>query len=589
MAGPVDALSAGIARVAPRLGGLAADSLATGAVGASYGAAYGAGNGDTLDERLGNAESGALLGGVGGAAAPALVKGAASVGSAGLKLAKGVFNPEAAGADATIDKIAGDQASGLGVKMTPQDFAETQTRGQPVVAGDLGGEATRKAARTAANMSPEAKAALQDPLAERYGSQNARLNDFVDNLYGSDVDAETMKKNLAQQARPTNDANYRQANADAAARPNGVWEPDPASPVLDANGDPVPPLPDLVNHPQVQQAIKNATKVAQEDAVSRGVQPVRNPFVPDANGNMVLGTQPNGSQAIPSLPFWDYVQRGLRTQREQAFASGDKDAARRIGIARDQVLANLDNLVPSFAKARQGAFQAFGADNAIDAGANILKPSITPTQVQQAVAAAKTPLQQQALDYGAAAAVVNKAVNASDGRDVVKLFDTPAIREKLQTAMRPDRFAQLEAYLRAEASMNLLKNAVSGNSTTAEQAHGIAAMVGNALTSPVAGAIEGAAYSMHHGFDPEEMAKDAALGAFGGMMRKAYSGANAKMMQSLAETLASSDPAVANAAIGRIAKNKQMMEALRRVSSHLAAAPAAEARRIGAPSQPAGD
>lgn len=583
VAGPVDAVSSGIASVAPRLGGLAADTLASGAVGAGYGAAYGAGSGDTLNDRLSNAESGAIFGGVGGATVPAIVKGVSSVGNAGAKLVKGALNPEGTGADLAADKVANAVGSGSGA-MSPQDVADAQTRGQPVVLGDLGDEATRRLARTAANVSPEAKATLQDPLAARFASQNTRLNDFVDSLYGGDVDAEAMKVKLAQQAAPVNKAAYAQAEADGAARPNGVWQPD--RPLFDANGDPVPSLPDLVNHPQVQQAIKNATRVAQEDAVSRGISPVRNPFVQDANGNMVLGTQPNGSQAIPGLPFWDYVQRGLRTQREQAFNQTDKDAARRIGIVRNQVLANVDDLVPSFAAARQGAFQAFGADNALDAGANILKPSITPFQVQQAVAAAKTPLQKQALDYGAASAIVNKAANASDSRDVVKLFTTPAIRDKLAAAMDPNRLQQLEAYLRTEASMNMLKNAVSGNSTTAEQAHGLGALAINALASPVAGAVEGAAIGYHeHGFDPAEMAKYGALGALGGMMRKAYSGINARMMQSVAENLASSDPGVVNAAVLRIAKNKQMMEALRRVSGHLAAAPAV-ARQAVTLSQP---
>ena len=576
VAGPVDALSSGIAAAAPRLGGLAADSLASGVVGAGYGAAYGAGNANSLGEVLPDAATGATLGGIGGAAAPALVKGAASIGSAGAKLVKGITNPAGTGADLAAETIARDQASGLGAKMSPEQFDAASAAGQPVVAGDLGGEATRRLARTAANVSPEAKATLQDPLASRYASQNTRLNGFVDNLYGGDVDAEVMKTKLAQQAKGVITPAYEKAYAEGA---NGVWNPEAS--LTTPDGDYVPNLADLANHPNVQTAIKGASEIAKADAVSSGNQIVRNPFVTGADGNLVLKTNPDGSQAVPTLQFWDYVKRGLDAQRSAALRAGDNDAARRIGIAKNQLLTNLDQSVPSYATARQGAFQAFGADNALDAGANILKPSITPTQVQQAIAAVKTPLQRQALSYGAASAVVSKAVNASDGRDVVKLFDTPAIREKLQAAMDPDRFAQLEAYLRSEASMNLLKNAVSGNSTTAEQAHGIVGLATNALTSPVAGGLEGAAVAYHeHGFDPEEMLKYGAIGFMGGMMRKAYSGANAKMMQSVAENLASSDPAVARAAVARIAKNKQMMQALRRVSSHLASLPATAAGQM---------
>lgn len=70
VAGPASAIAA---RAAPVVGRGVASALGAGTVGAGYGAAYGAGEGDTLAERLHNAETGAAVGGIGGAAVGPIV------------------------------------------------------------------------------------------------------------------------------------------------------------------------------------------------------------------------------------------------------------------------------------------------------------------------------------------------------------------------------------------------------------------------------------------------------------------------------------------------------------------------------------
>lgn len=581
IAGPVDAVSSAITSGAPRLGGLIADSAASGLVGAGYGAAYGAGNGDTLSDRIGNAGTGAMLGGAGGALAPAIAKGITSTVGAGASLVKGIANPTGAGADLAADTIARDQAGGKGTLLSPSDVVAAQAAGQPAVAGDLGGQATQRLARTAANASPEAKATLLDPLMARFQNQNTRLPDFVENMYGGNLDADTMRAALAKQAQSINSPAYRKAYADGA---NGVWNP--GATVTDASGNTVPNLADLVKAPDMQSAISDAARKGANNSVLNGQTIIKSPFVADGTGNIQLATDAQGNPAVPTLQFWDQVKRGLDDKINTAVRSGNKEDARDFTQLKSALVTNLDQQVPSYASARQGAFQMFGADNALDSGLNILKTSATPTQIQKA-ASSMTPLQQQALSYGAASAIVNKAVNTGDNRNVVTLFNTPAIRDKLESAMGPQRASQLEAYFRTETAMNVLKNAVSGNSTTTQQAHDLIGMASHALTSPVSGAIAGAGLAYHeHGFDPEEMVKYGAVGMMTGMMKKAYAGVNAKVMESVADSLASSNPNVINSAINRVAKNKQMMQSLRRVSNHLAALPATKAQQMtSAPSQ----
>lgn len=581
VAGPVDAISAGITRLAPRVAGLAADSLASGTVGAGYGAAYGAGSGTDLGDRLSNAATGATLGGVGGAAAPIVAKGIVGTAKAAGDLAKGFINPEARGADIAADQIAKDQASGAGVLMTPKETGTVgspgykpgidvaQDAGQPVAAADLGGQGTRRLARAISNQSPEAQATLADATNARFLSQNTRLPDFVQDMYGANMnDPAKIQAALDANKAATNPPAYRQAYKDGE---NGIWSPD---------------LEAMVQSPAVQDAIKGATRIGQNDAVLNKMPVVRNPFVADASGNMVLKTDPDGSQAIPALQFWDYVKRGLDTQIGAAKKANDNTGVAQLTGLKNQLLGTLDDAtrdpttgISSYQTARQGAFHLFGADNALDAGRNILNPNLTPAQVQATVDGLKSPLQANALSYGAATAVVQKAANTGDSRNIVGLFNTPAIRQKLQAAMGPDKATALEAWLRSEGAQTVLKNAIGGNSSTAEQAGDLIGMAAKSFSGPVAGATLGAAEAYREeGFDPELMMKYGALGFMGGALRKYVSGVNEKVTQSIAENLASRDPKVINAAIARISKNPKLMNGWRAITNQIVGLPAVATR-----------
>lgn len=556
VAGPIDALSSGIGAVAPRIAGLASDTLASGAVGAGYGALYGAGEGDTVGERLSNAGSGALMGGAGGALAPALAKGVGAVAGAVTKPFFG-GDVDAQAASRIAGTVTADRAAGQG--LSDADYAAAQASGQPVITGDIGGTATQRLAKAAANSNPAAEAALAGPLNERYEDQGPRVAGFLQSVYGNNLDAQATRDALASTAKSVNSPAYRQAYADGA---NGVWTPE---------------LESLVNSPNVQSAIKDATKTAANDAVLHGTPVVRNPFVPDAQGNLTLRTNANGNQAIPSLQFWDIVKRGLDDQAGEAFSKSQKMTGGQIVGLKNQLLSTLDNAVPSYATARQGAFKAFGADNALEAGTNFLKLANTfDTSQAKSALAAMTPVQQKLFSQGLASQMAQAAMNAPMRRNVLNMFNSPEIAQRLQMGLGPTVAPQVEAFLNRESIMDRFRTSM-GNSTTAKQTadmqkggHGIVGLITNSFSAPVSGAVAGAGLAYeHHGFDPQEMLEGAAGGALTGALVSRAHGVNQKLMKAIGEQLASPDPAVVNAAIKKIAQNPKMMNSLRSVERGL--------------------
>lgn len=439
---------------------------------------------------------------------------------------------------------------------------------------DIGGQATRRLARTAANASPEADEALSGPINERYEDQGPRLANFLQGLFGNNLNAQAARDALAAKASATNSPAYAQAYADGA---NGVWTPG---------------LENLVNSPNVQAAIKGATQTAANDAVLTGTPVVRNPFVLDANGNLTLAADAQGNRAIPTLQFWDLVKRGLDDQIGSAFSGGQKATGAQLVQLKNQLLSNLDAAVPSYATARQGAFQMFGAQNALEAGENFLKMANTANTAQaKAALQAMTPAQRALFSQGLASQMAQTALNAPARRNVIGMFNSPEVAERLQLGLGPQIANQVEAFLRRESAMDMLRTAVGGNSTTARQAsdleqagHGILGIAKSAVSSPIAGAAAGATAGYHeHGFDPIEIGKYAAAGALAGVMGKYFTGQNAKLMASIGEQLASPDPTAVNAAIKRIAQNPRAMNALRAAQNSLTYLAASKAQSLPSP------
>ena len=565
--GPVAKLSSGLARALPgKVVGLA-DPLATGAIGAGYGALFGAGSGDGISDRLDRAGSGALIGGAAGAAIPAVVGFARN-------LVNSVGNPSVAAGQRISDALGRDAQTGR-LGLSAADVNAANAVGQPIIAGDVGGETTKALARSAANTSPEARSALVDATNDRFGTQNTRFSDFLKNMFGSDLNNNAVLTDLSDKSRSIVSPLYKKAYEDGAG---GIWNDD---------------LQNLIQAPDMQHAISEATRKGANAAVLNKEQIVRNPFAKDAEGNLSLATNADGSTAIPTLQFWDQVSRALRDKITSASRAGNKEDAADFGKLRAALLSQLDGAVPAFADARMGAFQKFAAEDALEAGQNFLGMSKSIAIDDMKASLAKmSPGQKDLFAQGLASQIAQKSENASERRNIIGLFDSPATQEKIQAGLGTQRANEIEAYLRRESIMDRMRTAL-GNSTTTRQlnengmagAPGIMGMIGNAASSPIVGGIAGGSEAYRrYGPDVGAIAKGAGAGAISALAVKGVRGVNHNVAQRVGELLASSDPAVVQKAITATARNPRLMDGLRRIEAGMTYGVSDEAQ--GQPSIP---
>ena len=248
-------IAGGVAALAPRAAPIVSRIAGGTLVGGGLGGAYGASSGEGMFDPSA-AAWGTVLGAGGGAAAEPI--------SAGLgKVARGVgqwlgrSDPEADAAAKLAQAYQADQRAG-NAALTPAEFAEAKAAGQPVMAGDLGGEAVRRLARTSSNISPEASAALKQPLGQRFQEQAGRMKGYLDSLFpGKSLNTQVENDRITSDARAANSPAYQAAYQDPNA--GAVWSPKLAS---------------LMNSDEVQNAIGLAQKKARADAALTGNPPV---------------------------------------------------------------------------------------------------------------------------------------------------------------------------------------------------------------------------------------------------------------------------------------------------------------------------
>jgi len=136
---------------------------------------------------------------------------------------------------------------------------------------------------------------------------------------------------------------------------------------------------------------------------------------------------------------------------------------------RTALLNELDSAVPQFKTARQGAAGFFGAEDAIDAGRKAFTSPKQVNEIGRAVAAMK-PAEKEAFSVGFSSELID-AINASRDRVNVinSVFGSESARKRIAIALGPQRARELEAYVKMEQVLDLLRTATQGNSTTAKQ------------------------------------------------------------------------------------------------------------------------
>ena len=202
----------GFAARAPTFAARMAAGAKTGAV---AGALTGFGEGEGLEGSLKGAAIGAPVGGVvGGAAVPVvegLARGAGALASYPVSVARGLLTPGAASERAIGKALTeAERSDPTGINRITQ--GQFQAGPGDAVVGDVLGEPGRKLARSAANISPEARETMNQALNARGEGQGTRAISWLDNQF-SFPNAHAQQQAL--------DATRRSATGQPIRRPSG--------------------------------------------------------------------------------------------------------------------------------------------------------------------------------------------------------------------------------------------------------------------------------------------------------------------------------------------------------------------------------
>lgn len=544
---------------APALGGKLLGM--TGSIGSRIG--FGLGSGAALSAgdtaiRGGDAgdiaTSGLIGGGVGGgipivgAAAKAVLGPVArSVG----QTVRGAFSRDAE----AIRRVSGayDQDLRAGNPMlSPDDEAVARAAGTPIINADRGGQTVRTLARTAANVSPTADGTFKNITEDRFLTQASRATSFLRRVMGGNVDDLAAQDTLTAAARNTNRPAYRAAYAAPEAR--AIWSPN---------------IRQLMQSDLFRQAINGAESVGTDVAALSGGRAVRNPFVFGADGSVTLRTMADGSRALPSLQFWDIVQRNLRKTVDTARRAGDNETAMRADALRRMLNQELDTAVPQFNAARRGAAAFFGAEDALEAGRMFARQPKGIPEARRAFADF-TPEERELFATGYASELIDTIKASRDRVNVINnVFGSEASRESVALALGPRRANEVEAFVRMEGIIDQLRTAVGGNSTTAKQL--------------IAAGVLGGGVSALQGGDLTNIGSSAFLFAAGRrglqVMGKAV---DDRVMQRVAELLSSGDPSQLTRVVQNAVMSRHHMQALEAIQRGLGAT----ARGVGLEASP---
>lgn len=513
-------------------GGRALNAAAGGAL---YGGAYGAGAGEGVQGRAEGAAMGAATGGALGAVMSPAVDAVTAGGRAVINRATAPFRG-ARDAEAEAARRIGValQADNVDPVQARQALEASRQSGSPAVVADFGGETTRALARSSANTAPEAREALVAATQPRFEGQGDRTVDAIRRATGASGDTSGVQEALKEAARRANRPAYERAYSQG----RQVWTQD---------------LADITSAPAVQSAIREATSRSRNVAASEGGRPVRNPF----NVDPQTGAVSLKEGMTPDLQFWDVVKRNLDSQIGALRRAGDGGRAGELTALKNRMVGVLDQVVPSYKAARQGAAAAFGAEDALEAGQKF----VTSTMDNGAASRAMGKLSAAERDLfreGFASTLISRVRELRDNRDVVKaVFGSPAARERVNIALGTKQAKELEAFIKGEEMMDRLRLAVQGNSSTARQLAELGLAGG-------AGLIAG-------GGNPLDL-KALATSALVYGLRRGSAKIDARVARRVGEFLASDDPAIFDKAVQLLARDGRLSRAVTAATDFLSRA-----------------
>jgi hypothetical protein len=525
--------------------------------GAKSGALYGAGSavseGEGPWDIAKEAAKGGTLGAVLGGAGSGLIEGAGKVATRLGKIIRGAYDPEAEAARAIRGTMKADADATGGLGIDPEAYRAARQAGTPIGLIDTGGQATRDLGRAAANLSPQAWGSLERFTTERAEGRPERVRDTINRLFGGGVDAKVDQEVIKSQARLANRPAYARAYK-AGDRP--IWSPT---------------MEQLAGSDAIQEAMKKAVSSGKDEAV-RGGFGAFNPGVtvtPDGRllmGQTLRGGAVRGVPTYPNIQYWDYVQRELSDMASKVEGREPAKFGRLVDL-KNQLNSELDNLVPQFQRARQGAAVFFKAEDASEAGRKFVMMNADPREAQRAIAAMKAP-ERELFARGFADELAQTVMKGANTLGTIKrAFTSPLARQKIETAIGLPRAIELEAMLRAETIAQRSKDAL-GNSTTARQQELVKALKAGAHAGAHGVIGAGAVGAFELAKDTGEDLKSIAIGgliaaAMSHGARSAAHKVDTRVFAKIGEMLASENPAVLRKGVQAVARSPYLFSALR--------------------------
>lgn len=521
--------------------GLGARMGRAAAVGAGFGALSGAGSGEGLADRAERAALGGVLGGATAGLATPVVEGVVAGGSRVLapiaNAVRGRLNTDDEAARRVVSAIERDRKTDptAQARMTTDEFEASALGGGPAVIADLGGETTRGLARSAANTSPEGRHALNAVINPRFEDQGGRVVDWLQDTFNY-PDATSLQKAIDYAQKTINRPMYERAYQ-AGDRP--LWSPK---------------LEQLASSPDVVAAMRNAAEKGKSRSVLEGYGGFNTGVTIDQSGNVTFQRGPTGVPTYPNLQFWDYTKRALDDMAGAAKRQGRDDDARVLTGTARQLREELDSMVPSYKATRSTAAALFGAEDALEAGQNFVTSKMKNREAVDALAKMK-PVERKLFQDGFVSKFIDVLEETGDRRNVLnQIGQSTAARKRLMIALGPDKANELEAGLRVEGMMDLIRGAVQGNSTTARQ------LAELGLAGGPMGDVR-----LPRG------ASQLVVDALGAALGAAHKKIDKNVSRRVAEMLASNDPAIIRRGNKVISKNQEWLDSLRALDQKIAA------------------
>jgi hypothetical protein len=513
---------------AATVGGRLLQGIKSGGIG---GGAFGAGEsigegGDAWDVAkggVGGALVGAGLGGMFGSA----VEGATGVAKKVASVVRGARDTEAEAGSRVVSALVGDRPQVAKVARDTGALKAGTEAGTPLYNVDFGGENSRALLRSAANTSPTARNIINEKLGSRYKQQADRFSGYIRSKFGGhdkSADIEVIKDIARKENAPAYRRAYTQGDHE-------IYSPE---------------LERLSSAPHVQTAISDAIRTWKNYAVRDGYGAM-NPAYRVENGGIIKTD--SGLKAFPNLQLWDYAARELQDKAKKL--AGTQEGALYNDLAR--MLKNeLDQHVPSYKAAREGAATFFKASDAVEAGANFVKDGTISTAQGARAFASMSPAEQELFRRGFASELANQIERSGYRSDVLNsLFvSSPRATQRIKIALGEQGARDFESLVRMEGIVNQARQAL-GNSTTARQLN----EMGLAGGAGVAGAYE----SLKGVLNPAYLL----AGAFVLGGKHAARAVDEKVAVKVAEMLLSHDPAELARGYKIISQNPVMRDALR--------------------------